>query len=101
MPRLEQLDAMLRKEPQDLFLQFARAMELAKLGRTDESLAQFDRVIATDPNYCTAYFQKGRALLAAGRVDEARSALREGIRTAESIGDHHARDEMTGLLESF
>lgn len=101
MPRLEQIDAMLARTPDDVFLNFARAMELAKLGRLDESLPQFDRVLQLDPAYCAALFQKGRALLHAGRLDEARAALRAGIETAQRHGNAHAAMEMTELLDSI
>ena len=58
MSRLEQLERMLAEEPDDPFLNFSLAMELARLQRPDESLRQFDRVLELDAGYCTAYFQK-------------------------------------------
>ena len=101
MPRLDQLEAFLAERPDDVFLNYARAMELSKLGRTDDAAAQFDRVIALDGKYCPAYFQKGRTLLAAGRAGDARAALQQGIEVAHSSGDAHAAGEMSELLASI
>lgn len=101
MPSLEKLDQMLQKEPQDVFLNFARAMELARQNRGDEALQQFDRVIGLDAGYCPAFFQKGRTLVGLGRTADARAALQSGIAAAESVGDHHAAGEMNDLLQSL
>jgi predicted Zn-dependent protease len=101
MPSMQQLQALLAKEPSDLFLNFALAMELAKNNRTDDSVAQFDKVLELDPRYLPAHFQKGRTLLAAGRRDEAKATLQAGIAAAQAAGDGHARDEMTELLQSL
>ncbi len=101
MPSLDQLQKLLANEPQDVFLNFGVAIELARLGRVDESVAQFDRVIGFDANYCPAYFQKGRTFLAAGRFDEAKAALRAGMDAAERAGDAHAKGEMGDLLDSI
>lgn len=101
MPRIEQLEKMLAAEPGDLFLNFALAMELAKLERMTDALAQFDRVMAINADYPPAYFQKGRTLLAAGDTDSASAVLRKGIERARAIGDNHAAGEMNDLLTSI
>jgi tetratricopeptide (TPR) repeat protein len=100
MPSAEKIRAMLEREPNDVFLNFGLAMELSK-NDLDAALAQFDHVIQIDPDYCGAYFHKGKTLIAAGRDDEGRQELRRGIETANRIGDAHAAGEMTELLESL
>ena len=100
MTRRAKLEQMLEKSPQDAFLNFGLAMELAKEGRTDEAVAQFDRVLQLDPSYLTAHFQKGSALIAAGRVPDARAALAAGIAAANASGDLHAGSEMQALLNT-
>lgn len=101
MSRLEKLQALLKTDPTDAFLNFGLAMELAKGGRFDESLAQFDRVQQLDPHYIAAYFQKGRTLLSMGETERARSELNRGISAATESGDMHARGEMEELLASL
>lgn len=101
MPREEQLRAMLAKEPDDVFLNFSLAMELAKTERTDECLARFNRVIELDSDYVAAYFHKGKTLLKLRRLEEARAALQAGVATACRLGDHHAKDQMEQLLAAM
>jgi tetratricopeptide (TPR) repeat protein len=48
-----------------------RGQILAALGRTDEALADFDRVIEADPNYPEYRFGRGNLLAGQDRYDEA------------------------------
>lgn len=101
MTRLEKLQALLKTEPSDAFLNFGLAMELAKSGRFDESLTQFDRVQQLDPHYIAAYFQKARTLVSMGEIERAKSELNRGIFAATESGDLHARGEMEEMLASL
>lgn len=101
MSRLEQLEALLVKEPDDAFLNFGLAMELAKSERFDESLKRFDRVMELEPTYVAAHFHKGKTLLSMGDVEAAKQALRVGIETAVRCGEQHAQGEMEELLASL
>lgn len=101
MPSLESIQKLLTKEPNDVFLNFGLAVELGRQGRVEDSAVQFDRVLSLDGNYCPAFFQKGRMYLAAGRLDDAKAALRAGIETARRIGEDHAAGEMSDLLDSI
>lgn len=101
MPRLEQLEALLAAEPDDVFLNYSMAMELAKAQRFDESLARFARVIELDPNYIAAYSQQGKTLVQLGRRDEARQVLAAGIDRAKALGNRHAQDDMEQLLRAL
>lgn len=101
MTRREKLEQMLEKSPQDVFLNFGLAMELAKEGRIDEALAQFDHVIRIDPSYLTAYFQKGSTLIHAKRIPDARAVLTAGIAAARTLGDSHTESEMQGMLDGI
>jgi Flp pilus assembly protein TadD len=95
------IEQMLKKSPQDTFLNFGLAMELAKEGRTEEAVAQFDRVLRLDPSYLTAHFQKGSTLIAAGRIAGARAALAAGIAAAHATSDLHAESEMQAMLDTL
>lgn len=98
MSRRAKLESLLATSPDDVFLNFGLAMELAKEGLTDPAVAQFDRVIGLDAAYIPAHFQKGATLLSAQRRTEAEAALQRGIETALAHGDPHAADEMRALL---
>ena len=99
MSRRAKIEELLAKNPNDVFLNFGLAAELAKEGRVDEAAAQFDRVLALDPKYIPAHFQKGSILLAAGRKDDGNAALNAGIAAARAAGDPHAAEEMQALLD--
>jgi len=101
MPRRDRIERMLEQEPDDVFLNFSYAMELAKENDIDGALAQFDRVISLDPTYTAAHYHKGNTLIGLGRLDEARVVLQEGIAACKQIGDDHAHREMLDLLTSI
>jgi predicted Zn-dependent protease len=94
-----QIEEMLKSDPDDLFLHYARAMACATEGDTQAALAGFDEVIRRDPHHVPAHFQKGRALAEAGRTKEAADVLTAGIAVAQRTGDTHAAAEMREFLE--
>ena len=98
MSRLPQLEKMLAAEPNDVFLNFALAMELAKACRNEDALAAFVRTTEVDPTYVPGWFQRGNLLINLGRRDEAKTVLAEGRRVAEANGDHHAAAEIGDAL---
>jgi predicted Zn-dependent protease len=101
MSRLEKLSAMLKESPDDPFLPFARAMELVKLGRSEDALIDFDRSIELSPGDPAAYHQKASTLIALRRFGEAREVLTNGSRVAADRGDRHAEGELQALLDSL
>ena len=97
MATREQLERLLAAEPNDVFLNFGLAMELAKEVQQEPALRQLDRVLELDPDYCAAYHQKGRLLLALGQADQARH-LTAGVQAAKRTGNAHAASQMSELL---
>jgi tetratricopeptide (TPR) repeat protein len=53
----------------------AEATEAQEQGRPKEALAKLDEAIAMDDRFAHLHFQRGRALIALGRHDEARTAF--------------------------
>ncbi|MEA2733964.1 MAG: hypothetical protein QOE14_415 [Humisphaera sp.] len=92
--RLQQLTKMLEREPNDTFLIYGLALEHKKLGDDSRAIELLDRVIALDPGYCYAYYQKGMAFESTGDADAAKSAYRAGIDAAKKKGDAHAQSEL-------
>lgn len=101
MSRMEQLEKLLAKEPDDAFLNFGMAIELAKAGRYEECLARFDRVVAADPNYVAAHHHKAKTLITMGEIERAKEELRRGVEQAGACGEMHAKAEMEELLDSL
>ena len=101
MSRREQLQELLKSDPDDLFLHYALAMACLSDGETTQGLERLDQVIQRDPDYVAAYFQKGQALATQGETAAAKSALTQGIEVARKIGETHAEAEMSAFLEDL
>jgi len=98
MPSIEQLEKLLKADPDDPFVHYALGQERAKLGQHDEAIECFDRTLALDADYCYAYYFKAISLVELGRKEEALGVLREGISRAERMGDAKALSELQTLL---
>jgi len=99
VPSREHLEELLKADPNDVFLNFGLAMELAKQEVKEPALEQFDRVISLDPDYSAAYHHKGRLLLLLDQAPEAKEVLSQGLAVCHRIGDAHAASEMEELLQ--
>ena len=98
MPSIEQLQRLEALDPEDPFIPYAMALELAKANDHDGAIAAFDRCLALDPDYLYAYFHKARSLEVAGRRDDAVQTLQIGVDKAVTAGDAKARSELSGYL---
>lgn len=96
--RMQTLVGMLEKEPNDLFLLYAIALEHKKAGQFADAQKYLAEVLKRDPLYCVAYQQAGQVYEQAGDVEAAKKSYREGIAAAGRKGDQHAREEMEGAL---
>ncbi len=97
--RLEQIEKMLAASPDDVFLNFALAMEQVKAGQHEQAIARFQRVTELDPNYVPAYTQWSNTLIALGRKGEAKAILSRGVEAATRAGDKHAAGKMRDALK--
>ena len=98
MPRLEQLQKLLEREPDDTFLLYGIALEHKKAGDFDQALHFLSRVTELDPGYCYAYHQRGLVHEARGDIPAAKQAYQDGIAAATKKGDAHAREEIAAAL---
>ena len=101
MSRREQLESMLAAEPNDTFLRYALAMELKNNEEFDESERMFRELMRDQPPYVPAFFMLGQQLVGQDKIEEAKTALQNGIDQAQQQGDLHAAGEMTELYESL
>ena len=76
-------------------------MELSHRGETDNALVEFHTLIKTNPDYTAGYFMAAQTLSRAGRNDEAKQLLRDGISTARRTSDRHAESEMQAMLDEL
>jgi Tfp pilus assembly protein PilF len=97
--RLDILKGMVAQSPTDSFLRYGLAMEYRNANNLDAAMAEFQALIAVNPDYSAAYFHGGQTLERLGRVDEARQMYRDGIEAATRKGDLHTRSEMQAALD--
>ena len=101
MPTIDEIQDLLRKEPEDVFLNYSLAMVQKKEGLDEEALASFDRCIELEPDYIAAWFHKGMFLAALGETEQAKAVLEAGIEQARGCGDEHALGEMSEFLATL
>ena len=99
--RRAKIEALLAEEPGDQFLRYGLAVELDKEGEHDRSLALLAELGRDEKPYIAAFFLAGQQLARLGRIDAARTALRDGIERARAVGDAHAAGEMSEFLASL
>lgn len=99
--RLKALLALAERDPAKAFTWYGIAMEYRSLGRVDDAVSTFRKLIGLDPKYVSAYHQLGLMLRDAGRGAEAREVLTEGVAMAERVGNGHAAGEMAEALDGL
>ena len=98
MDRIAMLTEFLAENPGDAFARYGLAMEHSKAGQTEAALAEFQKLLELHPDYTAGYFMAAQTLAAAGRNDEARKMLQDGIASALRTGNQHAQSEMEAML---
>jgi predicted Zn-dependent protease len=101
MDKIAMLTEILAQNPGDAFARYGLAMEHANQGQTDAALTEFDRLLSTHPDYTAGYFMAAQTLVKAGRTEEAKARLAQGIASAQRTGNQHALGEMQALLEEL
>lgn len=98
MNRLEMLTQMVKENPADAFSRYGLAMEYANSGDAEEALGHFSALLAAHPDYSAGYFMAAQTLAKIGRIEEAKTYLRNGIGAAARTGNAHAKSEMQSML---
>ena len=96
--RLGILEGLASSGKADAFTWYALAMEYKSKSRIDDAMRTFMVLREKHPSYVPMYLMAGSMLLEAGRDDDAREWLTEGIEKASAAGNAHARDEMAALV---
>ncbi|MGE5644827.1 MAG: tetratricopeptide repeat protein [Acidobacteriota bacterium] len=101
MDRLDALKKLAAQNPADNFVRYALATELTNAGRLAEAAAEYEAIVAANPDYSAAYFQAGQVLERLGRAGEAREFYRRGIEVTTRAGEGHARDQLQAALDAL
>ncbi len=95
------LKEILAQNPDDIFARYGLAMEYSRAGDVATALAEFNTILAKNPDYVAAYQMAGQMLASADRREDAISYLQKGIAAAQRLGNRHAASEMEALLDEI
>jgi predicted Zn-dependent protease len=101
MDRIAMLQEILAQNPNDAFARYGLAMERSNAGDLDEALSEFQLLLTAHADYTAGYFMAAQTLVKAGRTDEAKRMLADGIGSARRTGNNHAQSEMTAMLSEL
>lgn len=96
--RIEQLQQMLAQEPDDVFLQYAIAIEYFSAGNLEKAIDCFKNIIHKKPDYLAAYYQTGKCYEELKQFEEAKSIYERGIELAQKQSKTKTLNE---LREAF
>ncbi len=97
MSRIESLLQMLEDEPDDLFLNYALALEY-KVVDPLRTIAILEKLCFTEPTYLPAYYQLATLYFEQNNTTKARAIALEGIEKAKHSGQKHTLSELQDLL---
>jgi len=95
---LANFEKMLASGKDGALLRFSLGNEYLKAGDPASAATHFQRAVEIDKRYTAAWKFLGKALVAAGRKDDAIAAYRAGIDVAVERGDRQAQKEMQVFL---
>lgn len=96
--RLEMITEMLVKNPDDIFLNYAAALEYKKQKKIKKAIKIFKKIVEQDPKYLPTYYQLGKLLEEDGRTDEAVEVYITGKKLARIAQDVKAIGQLSEAL---
>ena len=96
--RLEQLEQMLRQEPNDEFLQYAIAIEYFSAGNFEKALICLNTILQQNPNYLAAYYQTGKCFEELKQLDNAKNIYAQGMEIAKKQNKTKTLNELREAL---
>lgn len=98
MSRLSQIEEMLKFEPSDSFLNYALALEYAKINDVAKAIQLIEALLSKDENYLGAYYQLGKYYEQIQNLPKAISTYNRGIIIAQKIKNNKALGELNEAL---
>ena len=99
--RIAAIQAMLAKEPADVFLHYSLGMEYMSRKEFESAVSAFRRCIELDSNYVPAYVEAGKCLRSLGRLDEARDMFTAALIPASKLSETHTRNYIQQQIDSL
>jgi tetratricopeptide (TPR) repeat protein len=98
LPRKELIFDMLLKEPNDVFLNYALAMEHLSANELKEAENQFKKVLAINDSYLPCFYQLGQVNEKMGNNDIALIFYKQGVELAKSQTNLKALGELNEAI---
>ena len=99
--RLIKLQDMLEESPNDIFLNYALAMEYKGLSQFNKTIEQFNKVLLLDENHVPTLYQLGVLLSDSNENDKAILILEKGLEIAKQQKDHKTANEFRTLIDEI
>ncbi len=96
--RIDQLLELLTTEPNDSFLNYALALEHAKLDEKPKAIRIIEEVLLNDENYLAGYYQLGQLYEQTNQLDKAHSTYLKGIEIATLQKNKKTQGELNTAL---
>jgi len=98
LPRKELIFDMLLKEPNDVFLNYALAMEHLSAEEFKEAELQLKKVLSINPNYLPCFYQLGQVNEKLGKNEDALAYYKQGVELAKSQNNTKALGELNEAI---
>jgi tetratricopeptide (TPR) repeat protein len=89
-----------QEDPNDAFTLYAIGLEYLKIDK-QKAVEYFTKLIISQPNYVSTYYQLGTLFAESGDKSEAENIFRKGIEIATKIKDFHALSELKNVLNNM
>lgn len=97
-PRIQQIQEMLKNEPNDSFLNYALAIEYAKLNDIKKAIEIIEVLLQRDENYLGAYYQLGYYYEQTEQPEAAINTYKKGIAIAKQQNNKKTLGELNEAL---
>lgn len=97
-PRKDTLLEMIRKEPQDVFLNYALAVEFVGEGKYAEAENQFLKTLQLNDEYLPCYYQLGQVAEKLNKEKEALEYYHKGAELAKKQNNNKALNELNEAI---
>lgn len=98
LPRKEMIFDMLLKEPEDVFLNYALAMEYIASSDFKSAEAQLRKTLSINPEYLPCFYQLGQLNEKLEHNETAISFYKQGLELAKKQGNRKAMGELNEAL---
>lgn len=101
MDKIKKLKEMISKFPDDCFSRHALAMELLKMGNTEEAIHEMEELLLVDSNYVGTYYHLAKAYQQLQQYSHSLEVLERGIKVAMASSSQNDLRELNGALDQL